>query len=207
MALRKRTQSSDRAAGFRWRWPTRRRQRAGLRPGDDLVALIRQRLSSTRLDDPTSRRRAFEPASAQAIAEAEQSLDFALPPVLKQVLLEVGNGGFGPGHGLLGVRGGATDEHGNSMLDLYDGLSATNPDDPGWRWPERLVPLCPWGDSTYSCIDCSVPEGQLVTYDANGYQPGTDLERLFTAQDLAVDAWLRLWTEGVDLWNRMFPLD
>ena len=207
MALRKRTQSSDRAAGFRWRWPTRRRQRAGLRPGDDLVALIRQRLSSTRLDDPTSRRRAFEPASAQAIAEAEQSLDFALPPVLKQVLLEVGNGGFGPGHGLLGVRGGATDEHGNSMLDLYDGLSATNPDDPGWRWPERLVPLCPWGDSTYSCIDCSVPEGQLVTYDANGYRPGTDLERLFTAQDLAVDAWLRLWTEGVDLWSRMFPLD
>ncbi len=207
MALRKRTQSSDRAAGFRWRWPTRRRQRAGLRPGDDLVALIRQRLSSTRLDDPTSRRRAFEPASAQAIAEAEQNLDFALPPVLKQVLLEVGNGGFGPGHGLLGVRGGATDEHGNSMLDLYDGLSATNPDDPGWRWPERLVPLCPWGDSTYSCIDCSVPEGQLVTYDANGYQPGTDLERLFTAQDLAVDAWLRLWTEGVDLWSRMFPLD
>jgi len=207
MALRKRTQSSDRAAGFRWRWPTRRRQRAGLRPGDDLVALIRQRLSSTRLDDPTSRRRAFEPASAQAIAEAEQSLDFPLPPVLKQVLLEVGNGGFGPGHGLLGVRGGATDEHGNSMLDLYDGLSATNPDDPGWRWPERLVPLCPWGDSTYSCIDCSVPEGQLVTYDANGYRPGTDLERLFTAQDLAVDAWLRLWTEGVDLWSRMFPLD
>lgn len=207
MALRKRTQSSDRAAGFRWRWPTRRRQRAGLRPGDDLVALIRQRLSSTRLDDGTSRRRAFEPASAQAIAEAEQNLDFALPPVLKQVLLEVGNGGFGPGHGLLGVRGGATDEHGNSMLDLYDGLSATNPDDPGWRWPERLVPLCPWGDSTYSCIDCSVPEGQLVTYDANGYQPGTDLERLFTAQDLAVDAWLRLWTEGVDLWSRMFPLD
>ncbi len=207
MALRKRTQSSDRAAGFRWRWPTRRRQRAGLRPGDDLVALIRQRLSSTRLDDPTSRRRAFEPASAQAIAEAEQNLDFALPPVLKQVLLEVGNGGFGPGHGLLGVRGGATDEHGNSMLDLYDGLSATNPDDPGWRWPERLVPLCPWGDSTYSCIDCSVPEGQLVTYDANGYRPGTDLERLFTAQDLAVDAWLRLWTEGVDLWSRMFPLD
>ena len=206
MALRKRTQSRDRA-GFRWRWPTRRRQRTGLRPGDDLVALIRQRLSSTRLDDPTSRRRAFEPASAQAIAEAEQNLDFALPPVLKQVLLEVGNGGFGPGHGLLGVRGGATDEHGNSMLDLYDGLSATNPDDPGWRWPERLVPLCPWGDSTYSCIDCSVPEGQLVTYDANGYQPGTDLERLFTAQDLAVDAWLRLWTEGVDLWSRMFPLD
>ncbi len=206
MALRKRTQSSDRA-GFRWRWPTRRRQRAGLRRGDDLVALIRERLSSTRLDDGTSGRRAFEPASAQAIAEAEQSLDFALPPVLKQVLLEVGNGGFGPGHGLLGVRGGATDEHGNSMLDLYDGLSAPNPDDPGWRWPERLVPLCPWGDSTYSCIDCSVPEGRLVTYDANGYRPGTDLERLFTAQDLAVDAWLRLWAEGVDLWSRMFPLD
>ena len=206
MALRKRTQSRDRA-GFRWRWPTRRRLRGGPPPGDDLVALIRQRLSSKRLDDGTSGGQAFEPASAKAIAEAEKSLDFALPLVLKRVLLEVGNGGFGPGHGLLGVRGGATDEHGNSLVDLYDGLSAANPDDPGWRWPERLVPLCPWGDSTYSCVDCSVPEGRLVTYDANGYQPGTDLERLFTPQHMAVDAWLRLWAEGVDLWQRMFPLD
>ena len=206
MALRKRTQARDRA-GFRWRWPTRRRLRGGLRPSDDLVALIRERVSSTRLDDGTLSRRAIEPASAKAIAEAEKSLDFALPRVLKRVLLEVGNGGFGPGHGLLGVRGGATDEYGNSMVDLYDGLSATNPDDPGWKWPERLVPLCPWGDSTYSCVDCSVPEGQLVTYDANGYRPGMDLDRFFAPQDLAVDAWLRLWAEGVDLWSRMFPLD
>ncbi len=149
----------------------------------------------------------FEPASAEAIEEAEKSLDFALPPLLKRVLLEIGNGGFGPGHGLLGVRGGATDEHGSSLVDLYDGLSAANPEDRGWSWPKHLVPICPWGDSTYSCVDCSRPEAQVVTFDANGYRPGADLARLLEPQDLTLDAWLRAWAEGVDLWSWMFPLD
>ncbi len=206
MALRKRAQSGDRA-GIRWCWPIRRRLTGALSSGDDLLALIRERASSSRADRGAPGSLVFEPASAEVIEEAEKSLDFALPPLLKRVLLEIGNGGFGPGHGLLGVRGGATDEHGNSLVDLYDGLSATNPEDPGWSWPEHLVPICPWGDSTYSCVDCSRPEGQVVTFDANGYRPGTDLARLLEPQDLTLDAWLRAWTEGIDLWSRMFPLD
>ncbi len=133
-------QSGDRT-GFRWCWPIRRRSAGAVDSGDDLLALIRERA-----DRGAPGRFAFEPASAEAIEEAEKSLDFALPPILRRVLLEIGNGGFGPGHGLLGVSGGATDEHGNSLVDLYDGLSATNPEDPVWSWPEHLVPICPWGD-------------------------------------------------------------
>ena len=51
--------------------------------GDDLVGRIRARTSEPR----------FEPARAEAIADAEESLDFALPRFLKRVLCEVGNGG------------------------------------------------------------------------------------------------------------------
>lgn len=174
---------------------------------EDLLTLIRERVSCVAAERDASESLTFEPANVEAIAEAEKTLDFALPQVLKRVLLEIGNGGFGPGHGLLGVRGGATDEHGNSLVDLYDCLSATHDDDPGWRWPQQLVPICPWGDSTYSCVDCSSQDGQVVTFDANGHRPGADLARLLEPQDLTLEAWLRAWAEGVDLWKRMFSLE
>lgn len=195
MATPKRARSGD-DAGFRWYWPFGRRRSNAPSRGDDLIALIRERAAAS-----------FQPASAEAIGEAEESLDFAVSPILKRVLLEVGNGGFGPGHGLLGVRDGATDEHGNTLVDLYDGLSADIPDDPGWNWPEQLLPICAWGDSTYSCVDCSLPEGRMITYDANDYRAGEDLAKFLEPQDVTLEAWLRAWAEGVDLWSEMFPLD
>ncbi len=206
MALRKRAQSGY-GARIRWGWPIGRRRSGTPSTDDDLLALIRERAPSSRPNPGRPVSLSFEPASEEAIEETEESLDFALPPFLKRVLLEIGNGGFGPGHGLLGVRGGATDEHGSSLVDLYDGLSAANPEDRGWSWPKHLVPICPWGDSTYSCVDCSRPEAQVVTFDANGYRPGADLARFLEPQDLTLDAWLRAWAEGVDLWSQMFPLD
>ena len=206
MAQWTRTKLGD-STWIRWCPPLRRLLTGASGPDDDLLALVRERASSPRAGRHAPASPAFEPASAAAIEEAEKSLDFALPVLLKRVLLEVGNGGFGPGHGLLGVRGGATDEHGSSLVDLYDGLSATHPEDPGWSWPQHLVPICPWGDSTYTCVDCSHPDAQVVTFDANGYHPGADLARLLEPQDLTLDAWLRAWAGGIDLWSRMFPLD
>lgn len=47
----------------------------------------------------------------------------------------------------------------------------------------------------------------MVIYDANGYRPGADLAHFLVPQDLTLDAWLRAWAEGEDLWSRMFPLD
>jgi hypothetical protein len=47
----------------------------------------------------------------------------------------------------------------------------------------------------------------VVTFDANGYRAGANLSRFLVPQDLTLDAWLRAWVEGIDLWSRMFPLD
>jgi hypothetical protein len=185
-------------------WPRSTRAHGG---SDDLVERIRERLTLPAIAGLASRPALPERATVDAIEAAEESLDFALPSLLKQLLREVANGGFGPGHGLLGVRDGATDEHGNSLVDLYDSLSAPNPEDAGWRWPEHLVALCPWGDSTYSCIDCSTGEGRLVTFDLNGYKPGTELACQLVSQELSLEAWLRGWVDGVDFWSQMFPLD
>ena len=41
------------------------------------------------------------------LEEAESRLGFKLPILLRRLYLEVGNGGFGPSYGLLGISGGA----------------------------------------------------------------------------------------------------
>jgi hypothetical protein len=43
------------------------------------------------------------PASQSQVDETEQMLGFALPPLLKKLYTEVGNGGFGWGNGLIGI--------------------------------------------------------------------------------------------------------
>lgn len=183
------------------RVPAATSSRSSTQPSDCL-RLLQERVAAG------AAARCFPPATDDQIRSAEASLDFPLPAFLRRVYTAIANGGFGPGRGLLGVPGGAADEHGSSLVDLYDSFSAANPEDPGWRWPERLVPICCWGESVYSCVDCATPEGALACLDLAGYQPGRDLkEFLIPQRQLTLEAWLRAWAEGVDLWAEMFPLE
>ncbi len=168
----------------------------------DCLRLLKERVAAG------AAARSFPPATDDQIQTAEASLDFPLPAFLRCVYTTIANGGFGPGRGLLGVPGGAADEHGSSIVDLYDSFSAANPEDRGWQWPERLVPICPWGGSVYSCVDCATPEGAVICLDLAGYEPGRDLkEFLIPQRQETLEAWLRAWAEGVDLWQEMFPLE
>lgn len=49
---------------------------------------------------------AFAPATEEQLRESEQTLGYALPPLLRLLYLQIANGGFGPGYGLFGVSGG-----------------------------------------------------------------------------------------------------
>lgn len=176
----------------------------------DFFQLIRERAEDprTRVDRATTIEEGwFPPATRAQIETVEVSLDFSLPEFLCRVYTTIANGGFGPGRGLIGVPGGATDEHGNSIVDLYDSYASSNPDDDSWRWPDRLVPICHWGEAVYSCADCSDPDGAIVCFDLTEYEPGRDLKDLMVPQQPSVEAWLRAWAEGADLWQEMYALD
>ena len=58
-------------------------------------------------------------ATESQLADAERRLGFALPPLLRRLYAEVANGGFGPGSGILGVAGGWTTDHRQTVEDLY----------------------------------------------------------------------------------------
>ena len=51
--------------------------------------------------------RRFPPATHAQVDRASKQLGILIPAVLRTVYVEVANGGFGPGYGLLGVDSGA----------------------------------------------------------------------------------------------------
>jgi hypothetical protein len=79
-----------------------------------LVERVRMRIQDPRLTTSINafvpRQPGLFPPTTSAIVEAaEAKLGFSLPPLLRQLYTEVGNGGFGPGYGLFGLEGGYTD--------------------------------------------------------------------------------------------------
>jgi len=116
-------------------------------------------------------------ATPEAVQEAEALVGTHLPLLLRRLYLEVGNGGFGPGYGLLGLAGGH-DDQGRTAVDLYRAR----------EFPAHLLPLLTWGCAIYSLVD--LRDGAVWGYDPN---PGEPPDGLFPEwPDLAgwFDRWL-----------------
>jgi len=80
-----------------------------------LIARIARRAANqeTQIDVRGLSRQSPAAPLRRADAEAsERELGFPIPELLKLVYEKVGNGGFGPGYGLMGIRSGATDDQG-----------------------------------------------------------------------------------------------
>lgn len=102
------------------------------------------------------------PATQFAVDEAEDALGGHMPSLLRRLFLEIGNGGFGPGCGIPGLRDGHHDDTGKTALDLYQ--QARQKTD--WSFlPDSLWPLCHWGCAIYTFADCSQPDGPIWAWD------------------------------------------
>lgn len=123
------------------------------------------------------------PASQEMIEAAERELGFKLWSDHRQVLVEIANGGFGPGDGLLGLPGGRLDDDGNSLLDVTKMLLLEE--------KAPLVSICDWGCGCWSCIDCTT--GEMMICDEFG----------LTKQDVKFGDWLERWANGVNLSPRL----
>ncbi len=122
------------------------------------------------------------------VACAELELGFRLPPLLRAVYTQVGDGGFGPAYGLLRL---------NDAVDRFLEYRAPT-DDPHWAWPEKLLPIDELGCGMCSCVDCSTEEGTVVLFEPNPHcegQPWTDA--FFPLTD-SLERWFELWIEGRD---------
>lgn len=74
---------------------------------------------------------------------AETELGFRLPQLLRELYLRIGNGGFGPGGGILGITpGGWKDDAGDTTLDKYMYFASSPTRDETYI---GLLPFCYYG--------------------------------------------------------------
>ena len=161
---------------------------------DQLIAMVRARAQNpaTRTDYRSVRHDTLPaPVTPEMILEAEERMGCALHPLHRRLLQEVGNGGFGPGDGLVGLGPGGLDAHGRSLVELRDilWLDAETP------LPSTVVPLCDWGDGIWSCLDMLTDT--VLTLDESGL---TDTKK-------GLRTWLSAWIDGANLFEEMFVFE
>lgn len=168
----------------------------------DLVVLARHRVLAAIAEPTGFVADPVEPIDVSELKLAEAKLGFPLPPLLKRLYADIGNGGFGPGYGLMGLGDGFRDDQGDTALESYEIRRKTDPAEPGWNWPAGLLPICTWGCAIYSCIDCSKPTAfPMIIFDPN-LSASWD-ECLFPECE-SFDEWIAIWVGGGDLWARMY---
>lgn len=126
------------------------------------------------------------PATIAAVEEAEALLGHRLPPLLRRLYLEVSNGGFGPGYGLLGLRDGHGGAPDGTALDRMVAAGAGDGGRPG------LLPVCDWGCAIVSFVECSGPDARMWGYDPNA--DDDDAAGPFP-HEMGFGAWLWAWSE------------
>jgi hypothetical protein len=163
------------------------------------VAAIRHRIKQKPSDlgwPPYAQLKSADPIE---IANDERQLGFEFPPALKRLYVEIGNGGFGPGYGLIGLTNGVPDDQGKTGPDIYRLFRS----DPELDWPNGLLPICHWGCAILSCVDCVDTNFRMQVFDPNVHE-GDDWRDAFFEESISFEKWISDWTAGVDLWDQMY---
>ena len=166
---------------------------------------IVDRLRAYYQEHPSAARSLAPPAPRAVVEEAEATLGFTLPPLLRELYTTVGNGGFGPG--AIGLAGGVADSSGLHLPELYLRYSAADPEAPEEVWPAGLVPLLEDGCGSYGCIDCTGPEALVVGFDPSAYNPdaGTPWSEAFIAEGQSLAEMIEEWLEYPEAWLEECP--
>lgn len=147
----------------------------------------------------------YGPLLDEEVAESEALLGFSLPPFVRRVYTQVGNGGFGPGYGgVLGLVAGATDESNLNAVERYCGWLEWQPDPEDysletgevvvpWEWPRGVLAVCHWGCAIYSCIDCNQPDAPVLRFYQDRYHPTISVTDLMSSESPSFAAWLEAW--------------
>ena len=138
------------------------------------------------------------PASAVDVDAAETALGFPIPPVLRWLYTEIGNGNWGPGCGLYGIPigGAGPDPHGNDLVGMH--LLNTAPEhaleDPTVQWPRGLVEIIGLGCVSSEVCDFLRPPYPVFLLNGDVWEPGQPVVQCLTpvAASLAerLEAWL-----------------
>ena len=169
---------------------------------DDLIRRIRARVADPirALDSaawvspmPTM----APPVTMVDVAAAEESLGFPIPPLLRRLYTEVGNGNWGPAYGLYGIPAATDgpDPHGNDMVGMY--LSCVAPEhaleDPTVKWPRGLVTLLELGCVSSEVCDFLQPPYPVFLLNGDAWEPNQPVAECLTPVAASLEERLEAW--------------
>jgi hypothetical protein len=129
----------------------------------------------------------FPPAPEDAVRRAEARLAFNIPKLLRRIYLNIANGGFGPGYGVIGIEGGRPSNLG-TLVDTCEQVKR-GAEYLGLEWQAGLLPFCDWGCNIFSCVDCGDPLHHVFrSEECEAYPAGCTLEEFFKG-----------WIEGAEV--------
>ena len=146
-----------------------------------LISRIRERVNSRTKAVP------YPPVSRDKIEQAESQLGFSMPPLLNLCYQRIGNGGFGPNNGVIGLERGAPSDFG-TIFETYTQLKSDQ-EMAGRSWALALLPFCGWGCNIFSCVDCG----------SAGYPVYTFEEFEAHAEEYTLERFFEMWLDGVDI--------
>ncbi len=158
----------------------------------------RSRIPGRATDLPgTPVHKAYPPVSHGELELAEQELGFRLPSLLQKMYLQVGNGGIGPGYGLLALnKNGAKNFH-MSLVDWYqECIHFSN----GTVWPREFIDICNWGDGITSALKWTDPDSPVYRCHGDRYDEGP-FERVMKMESPSLKTWLANWLDGLPLFE------
>jgi hypothetical protein len=122
------------------------------------------------------------PASEAAIARAEDELGFALPDDLRQLYLEVADGGFGPDRGLYSLTRLVARHH--EFTDEPIG-------ERGQKWPKNLLPI---SGEEWDVHSIDLKSGSIVYWDVEEIDYG-GWKKSFRPEAESLGEWLGKWAD------------
>lgn len=154
---------------------------------------------------------AHDPLSAQVVDREEARLGVRLPHLLKRLHTEIGNGGFGPGYGLLTLSPLSPTDR--SVSFFYGQFrAARNREDA--EWPASILPFNDWGDLILSCLDLTgdTDDPPVIRFEPNMSKTDTLTHlsgRTFKGTGMipecnALSIWLECWIKGEEMFGRPY---
>ncbi|MFG3658070.1 SMI1/KNR4 family protein [Streptomyces sp. NPDC047706] len=131
------------------------------------------------------------PVEPATVTHAESALGFPLPPLLAQLYMRIGDGGFGPEYGLLPLLDSPPADEPAAVVQYLANRESVRKD-PEWPWPEGVLPISHWGCGMYACVDCLDPHTPVLLFEPNADDAG----HAWFVDAPGLTAWLHAWIEG-----------
>jgi hypothetical protein len=131
------------------------------------------------------------PVTAEQLEAAETALGFRLPEFMRQLYLQVGNGGFGPGYGLLELGDESTDDE-RTVVGFFVKIVINVPPPPYRPWPKQFLFIADWGCGIWSLLNWQ--DGRVYRFNGDMYDADNQpWESEIVPEAPSLEAWFEDW--------------